>query len=250
MTNRQHALITGGTSGIGLATALALASGGYQVAVCSRSGRLVTDGLTDDERKLADELWVSSCDVSDPDDIERLMAALRERYGRLDAIFANAGVARFERTEQVTPTSIDQTLGINVKGAFLTVQRAMPLLAEGARVVFCGSVVANLGAPHAALYAASKAAVEALTRCLAVELAPRRIRVNCLSPGPTETPIQSKHELDEEGLAEQMAIIGPRLRAGRMADARELAEAARFLLTEASSFAYGSTLTVDGGLEL
>lgn len=249
MTNRQHALITGGTSGIGLATALALAADGVEVAVCSRSGKLVTEGLSSDERTLANELWVSACDVSRPGEVDGLMGAIADRFGHLDAVFANAGVARFERTDRVTEASIDQTLGINVKGAFLTVQRAIPHLADGARVLLCGSAVADLGAPHAALYAASKAAVEALTRCFAVELAPN-IRVNCLSPGPTATPIQTKSDLDADAGAEQMALIGPRLRSERMADARELAKAARFLLGEASSFVYGSTMVVDGGLSL
>lgn len=249
MTTARHALITGGTSGIGLATALALLTDGYEVAVCSRSGELATAGLSREEQVLAEKLWVQRCDVSDADALDAMFERVEGRYGRLDAVFANAGVARFERTEQVTPTSIDQTLAINVKGAFLTVQRALPLLADGARVLFCSSTVAGMGAPHAALYAASKAAVEALTRCLAVELGPK-VRVNCLSPGPTATPIQSKFELDEEAVGEQQALIGPRLLAARMADARELAEAARFLLTEASGFAYGSILNVDGGLSL
>lgn len=249
MTNRRHALITGGTSGIGLATALALVADGHEVAVCSRSGQLVTEGLSDEERKLADALWVSACDVTRPEALDRLMGEVEGRFGGLDAVFANAGVARFERTRQVSEASIDQTLGINVKGAFLTVQRALPLLRDGASVLFCSSAVAGLGAPHAAMYAASKAAVEALTRCLAVDLAPR-VRVNCLSPGPTATPIQTKIDLDEDGVAEQMGVIQGRLRAGRMAEAGELAEMARFLLSSRSRFIYGSTVVVDGGLSI
>jgi NAD(P)-dependent dehydrogenase (short-subunit alcohol dehydrogenase family) len=238
------ALITGGNSGIGLATAALYAAQGAQVLVCGRSEETLAQ---------ADSLQgvtAIGADVSRQADRAALFSEVKSRFGRLDTVFTAAGVARLAAFEEQTPESFAQSFGINVEGSYFVVQGALPFLSAGSSVVFCGSVAGSVGCPFMSVYSATKAAVRSFARSLAVELAPKKIRVNCLSPGPTETPIHGKYGLDQARLEQASALVQGRLQLGRMAQAHEIAKGALFLASEASSFMTGQELLVDGGVSL
>ncbi len=172
---------------------------------------------------------------------------MKERHHRIDSLFVNAGVAQFAPVEQVTPEFFDYQFNINVRGVFFTVKEAIPLLSDGGAILLTSSIAAGAGMATTSIYAASKAAIRSFGRTLAAELAPRRIRVNTVSPGPIETPIFGKLGLSAEqvaGFSNSMTENNPLKRFGRP---EEVAQAALFLLSDASSYTTGSELFVDGG---
>ncbi len=235
----KTALITGGTSGMGLATARRLLAEGAEVVVTGRDkGRL--DAAVAELGARAHGL---AGDVTDLDDLDTLVAALAARYGRLDVVFANAGIGSFQPIDQVTGALFDEVIAANVKAAFFTLQKTSPLLPEHAAIVINASFGLHRGVPGAALYSASKAAVHNLTRTLAAEWAPRRIRVNSVSPGYIDTPAL-RAELSDAAQA-GVAGLSP---AGRVGTADDVAAAVAFLASADAAYVNGHDLRVDGGL--
>ncbi|MDQ2644230.1 MAG: SDR family oxidoreductase [Myxococcota bacterium] len=240
----KTALITGGTSGIGRASAELFHAAGAHVAITGRD----PDTLSRARRELPEELLVLEADVTSASDTAKLARELEQRFGGLDVLFLNAGIARLAPFESSDEASFDAQFAINVKGPFFTLQKLLPLLRPGASVILNTSVADLKGSPGLSIYAATKGAIASLVRTLSLELAPRKIRVNSLSPGPTHTAIQTKFGLPAEAQAAVERDFSAKIPLGRFGDARETARAALFLASAASSFVTGTELPVDGGL--
>lgn len=238
------AVITGGTTGIGLATAKLFQAEGAQVVVTGRSA----GALAEAQKALGTSALVLQSDASRLADVDALAATVREKFGRIDILFANAGIAKFAPVEAVTEEDFDAHFGTNVKGLYFTVQKTLPLIPEGGTILLNASIVSRKGFPGASIYSATKAAVRSFGRTLAAELAPRRIRVNTISPGPVDTPIYSKMGFgaDAQKAFEESMAAGVSLK--RFGQPEELAKAALFLVSDDASFVVGAELFVDGGL--
>lgn len=235
------ALITGGTSGMGLAAARRLLAEGAQVIITGRhKARLdaAVEGLDGGDRVLA-----MRGDVASLADLDAVMAAIRDRYGRLDVVFANAGVASFQPNGEITEAEFDRIVDINFKGVFFTVQKTLPLLADHAAIVINASWTVHRGLPGASLYAATKAAVHNLAHTLAAELGPEGIRVNSVSPGYIETAM-----FHDNVPADAHAAVAAEVAAGRIGTPDEVADAVAFLASGAASYVNGQDLIIDGGL--
>ncbi|HEX5431136.1 MAG TPA: glucose 1-dehydrogenase [Bryobacteraceae bacterium] len=238
------ALITGGSSGIGLATAALFQEQGAQVIVTGRSVKAIDEA----RRVLGNGALALQSDASKLAEVERLAETIRNRFGRVDVLFANAGIAKFRPIGEVDEEFFDEIFNTNVKGVFFTIRCILPLIPDGGAILLNSSVAGRVAAPNISVYAATKAAVRSLGRTLAAEVAPRRIRVNTISPGPVSTPLFLKTGLSpdaaaglEKRLAEQTALK----RAGQP---EEIARAALFLASEDASFMIGAEMLVDGGI--
>lgn len=244
--DQRIALVTGASSGIGLATARALlAAGASRVYLVGRN----TDRLASAAHALGERAVALPGDVASLPDLERICGAVAASGDRLDFLFANAGVAANNQFGGTVPAEYDHIFDINVRGVFFTVQTMLPLLRDGASIVLNASVAGFKGMPNLSLYNASKAAVRSFARSWATDLKPRRIRVNAISPGVTQTPILA-HGLgmDQQALAGLEAYIGESAPAGRTAQPDEIAAAVLFLATDAASYVNGAELCADGGL--
>jgi NAD(P)-dependent dehydrogenase (short-subunit alcohol dehydrogenase family) len=241
------AVVTGGSTGIGLAAAKRFAQEGMSVVLFARSAQQLDEAR--EALRQRDTLVVSG-DVTVDADLRRLFGEVSTRHGRIDVLFANAGIAEWSLAADVTPEHFDRLFAVNVRGAFFTVKHALPLLRPGGAVVLTTSVANCVGAARTSVYAASKAAARSFVRTLAAELLPRGIRVNAVSPGPTETPILAKgaRTLGPEALKEMTTATMSRLPMGRLGKPEEIAEAVYFLASPTSSFVVGQELAVDGGL--
>ncbi len=240
------ALVTGGTTGIGFATARLFAGEGATVIVTGRN----EDTVAAARKELAGSAEVIASDARDRSQIRALIERIRAMHGRIDVLFLNAGIAKFAPIADTDDEIIAEQIEVNYFGPFLTLREALPLLGNGASVIVNTTVVAGRGMPNTASYAASKAALAALARVAARELAPRGIRVNAVSPGPIATPIFGKMGLAGpalKGLQEQMAASVPLQRFG---SAEEVARTALFLASDDSSYVSGQELGVDGGLRV
>jgi NAD(P)-dependent dehydrogenase (short-subunit alcohol dehydrogenase family) len=239
----RTALITGGTSGIGLASARLFASEGARVAVCGRNGKRA--------EAVARELGAThlglACDVTRLADIAAMAHRIGDSFGTLDILFANAGTAFYKPLEEWTEDDFERMFAINVRGQVFTVQQLSPLMGEGGVIILTGSVAPKMGQPNIALYAASKAATPALAKSFAAELIPRGIRTFCLTPGPTDTPLFAKGGLDEAQARAKLEELSKKIPMKRYGRPEEIAEAALFLASDASSFMLGTELVVDGG---
>ena len=238
------ALVTGGSSGIGLATAKRFIADGAQVVITGRNQETLDAALAE----LGERATGVRGDVANLDDLDRLFAYIDKQFGRLDVLFANAGIAPFVPFEAVTEEHLDGLFSINVRGLFFTVQKALPLLSEGASVILNASVVAQSGLPNTSVYSATKAAVRSLGRTLAAELSPRGIRVNVVSPGLIETPLVGKLGLSQDEVEAFGAQIVQRTPLGRLGKPEEIAATVAFLASDDASYFTGADLVADGGM--
>lgn len=238
------ALITGGNSGIGLATAQRFVAEGAFVFITGRRPAELDAAV----QALGSQAFGIQGDVSNLADLDRAMATIKEQKGRLDVLFANAGIAEFAPLDAVTEAHYDKQFDINVKGTVFTVQKALPLLPDGATIIVMASIVGSKGSDSSSIYSATKAAIRSLARTWTTDLKARRIRVNAISPGPIETP-GLNGVADLSGQAEQfkaqMVSVVPQ---GRIGEADEVAKAVVFLASDDSSYITGVELFVDGGL--
>jgi NAD(P)-dependent dehydrogenase (short-subunit alcohol dehydrogenase family) len=238
------ALVTGGTSGIGRATADRLAQAGARVLVIGRPGPRLSEVAEALRGSGGEALPV---DVTDPGALAQVMSEVKRRHGRLDVLVVSAGVSNAPPIGALDVARYDALMDVNVKGATFAFVHALPVLADGASVVFIGSVGGRKGQPGDPLYAGSKAFVRAFARSAGTdpELLRRRIRVNCVSPGPIETPLTHEATSSAEARAYVEDRLVPMRRWGRP---EEVAEAVLFLASDAASFTTGAELTVDGGM--
>jgi NAD(P)-dependent dehydrogenase (short-subunit alcohol dehydrogenase family) len=243
LTNKV-ALVTGGTTGIGLAIAKRFRDEGARVIVTG----LNPQRLGDATRELGPDVLVLPVDLRHRDEAVALIETIRERYERLDILVANAGVGLAAPLEAVTEEQIDEQFSVNVKGVFFAVQSAVPLLSNGGSIVLTTSFLNAKGTPGLSILSATKAAVRSFARSLGAELALRNIRVNAVSPGPISTPFHSKLGLSEAQLEEMAAAIEAQIPLRRFGQADEIAAAALFLASSDSSFMTGAELVADGGL--
>ena len=237
----KKTLVTGGTSGIGLAVAQLLVGDGARVAVTARS----QTSLDSAREPLGGAVGAIRSAAASLPAREALADRLESEFGTIDALFVNAGITRFVPFEAMTEETYDELLAVNAKGPYFTVQKLAPLLVEGSGVVLTTSVANTLGIPMISGYAASKAALRSMTRSLARELLPRGIRVNAVSPGPVDTGILERSMPKEaaDQTRAQMAQGNPMLRFG---EAAEIAKAMLFLAFDAT-YTTGAELPVDGG---
>lgn len=236
-------VVIGGNSGIGLSAAAGFAAEGAQVVITGRDPRTLDAAA----KEIGGALAIRS-DIADLASLDAVMAAVRERHGRIDVLFVNAGIGVFASVREVTEAVWDQVHDVNLKGCFFAAQKALPLISKGGSIVFTGSIGAVLGVPGNAIYAAAKAGLRAVARIYATELVKEGIRVNVVSPGPTETPIINRNvgmsAEAVDGLRQMMIAAVPMHRMGR---AEEVAKAVLFLSSDDASFITGVDLFVDGG---
>src|SRR4051812_34292107 len=238
------AVVTGGNSGIGLATAKEFRREGARVVITGRDARTLGEAA----REIGGDVLALRSDSSNLAEIDELFAAVKERYGRVDVLFVNAGVGKFAPVEETDEALFDQIMDINFKGAYFTVKKALPLLVEGASVILNTSVVAHVGFPNSSVYSASKAALLSLVRTLSADLIGRGIRVNAVSPGPIETPIFGKMGLPSEAVDETKRSFSEQVPLKRFGRPEEIAKAVLFLATSDSSFLVGTEIIADGGV--
>ncbi|WP_145515193.1 SDR family oxidoreductase [Yersinia massiliensis] len=240
----KYALITGGTSGIGLETARQFLAEGATVAITGRN----TTALQAAYLELGERVLLIKSDASNISDQHQLAAHLTEVWPQLDIVYINAGDVTHHPIEKWDETSFERVLSTNLKGPFFLLQSLLPLLANPSSIILCGSASAHIGLPQSSVYAASKAGLLSLARTLSGEWAERGIRVNGLSPGPTQTPALQKLGLsgdEQDKLTEQIRLLVP---IKRMGTPTELAHAAVFLASDESRFVVGTELRVDGGV--
>ena len=235
--------ITGGNSGIGLATAKLFHQEGAKVAITGRDQKTLDEAV----KIIGEGTLAVKADVSKLADIDKFYAQVSAKFGKIDALFANAGIAKFAPASDSSEQLFDETFDINVKGLFFTVQKAIPLLNDNAGIVLNASVVTTKGSPATSIYSASKAAVRSLARTFAAELVDRGIRVNVVSPGPIYTPILEKGGMPQAGLDAFAEQVKTRVPMKRLGAPEEVAHAVLFLASSEASYITGVDLNVDGG---
>jgi len=240
----KTALITGGNSGIGFAAAKTFVQEGARVAITGRNPATLGAAV----KELGEAAVGFTSDASRVTAIGELAAQVGQQFGRLDILFANAGIGRPTPLATTEEGAFDQVFGTNVKGVFFLVQKFLPLLTDGSSIILTGSGSSRNGAPNTAAYAASKAAVRAFARVFSADLAPRRIRVNVVTPGPIDTPIWGRTGAPAAVIENVMKRIAGSVPAGRMGSPEEVARAVLFLASEDSTFMLGSEIVVDGGV--
>ena len=237
------ALITGGNSGIGLATAKQFVNEGAYVFITGRRQSELDAAV----KQIGKSVTAVQGDVSKLGDLDRLFAQIKREKGRLDIVFANAGVATYAPFGTITEEHYDSIFNINVKGLLFTVQKALPLLPDGASVILNASIVASKGFSSNSVYSATKAAVRSFARTWTTDLKDRHIRVNAVSPGPIETPGLNNLLASSGAGEERLKMLSNNVPLGRLGTPDEIAKAVVFLASDDSSYVTGTELFVDGG---
>jgi NAD(P)-dependent dehydrogenase (short-subunit alcohol dehydrogenase family) len=240
----KTALITGGNSGIGLATAKRFVTEGAYVFITGRRHPELAAAV----KEIGSNVTGVQGDVSNPGDLDRLFAQIKRERARLDIAFANAGVARYATVGKITEELYDSIFGVNVKGLLFTVQKALPLMPDGASVILNASIVGSKGLSSNSVYSATKAAVRSFARTWTTDLKDRRIRVNAVSPGSIDTPGLSDLLASSETGQQRRQMISNSVPLGRLGTPEEVAKAVVFLASDDSSYITGTELFVDGGM--
>lgn len=240
----KTAVITGGNSGIGYAAAKKFKANGANVIITGRS--------EDRVQAAADELGVKGivADVANLSALDNLAEQVKNEFGQLDILFVNAGIFAPAPVGQITEEMFDTQMGINFKGAIFTIEKLLPVLKDGASIINLSSINAYTGMPNTAVYAASKAALNAYTRTAATELAPRKIRINSVNPGPVSTPIYGKIDMPEEQVNDFAAAMQNRIPLKRFGQPEDIANLVAFLASDDASFITGSEYNIDGGMNV
>jgi NAD(P)-dependent dehydrogenase (short-subunit alcohol dehydrogenase family) len=239
------ALVTGGNSGIGLATAKRLHQEGARVAISGRNQKTLDEAV----KEIGKDVLAVRADVSKPGDLDKLYAAISQQFGKIDVIFANAGIYKFVPFEATSEALYDELFDINAKGVYFTIQKALPFLNDGASIIINTSIAGQIGLPYGSAYAATKAALRSFTRSLAAALVDRKIRVNAVSPGPINTPEGfARTGLPQEQLDQMVTDIVGKVPMKRIGQPSEIASAVAFLASADASYITGAEVPVDGGL--
>lgn len=240
--NGKIAVITGGNSGIGYASAKDLKDNGATVIITGRSEEKINSA--------SEELGVIGivADVKNLDQIDNLVQQVKEKFGKVDILLVNAGVFIPAPIGLTTDEAYDYQMGINFKGAVFTIEKFLPILNEGASIINISSVLANKGVANTAIYSASKAAMNSYTKVATTELAPKRIRVNSINPGPISTPIYGKIGMSDNDLKTMAETFKNRVPLKRFAEPQEVAKLVTFLASDDSSFVTGAEYNIDGGI--
>jgi NAD(P)-dependent dehydrogenase (short-subunit alcohol dehydrogenase family) len=237
------ALVTGGNGGIGLATAKEFANNGAYVFITGRREPELAAAV----KEIGGNVTGVRGDVSNLDDLDHLFAQIKQEKGKLDIVFANAGVFKLSPFGKITEEFYDSIFDVNVKGLLFTVQKALPLMPDGGSVILNASIVASKGFPSNSVYAATKAAVRSFARTWTTDLKDRHIRVNVVSPGPIETPGMRELLASAEGGEQRLKMMINGVPLGRLGKPEEIAKAVVFLASDDSSYITGIELFVDGG---
>ena len=237
------ALVTGGNSGIGLATAKEFVNEGAYVFI---TGRREAE-LAAAKKQIGKNVTAIQGDVSNLDDLDRLFVQIKREKGKIDIVFANAGVARYAPLGTITEDFFDSIFDINVKGVLFTVQKSLPLLRDGGSIILNASIVGSKGLSSNSVYSATKAAVRSFARTWTTDLKDRRIRVNAISPGPIDTPGLSELLASSETGEQRKKMISTTVPLGRFGRPEEIAKAVVFLASDDASYIAGIELFVDGG---
>lgn len=238
------AVVTGGNSGIGLATAKRFVDEGARVVITARRKKELDEAAVN----IGGNVTPIQGDVSRLEDLDLIYSIIKEKYGHIDILFANAGVGQVAPLEAVSEENFDQQFDINVKGLFFTVQKALPLLRDGGSIILNASIAGRKGFAGFSVYNATKAAVRSFARSWTSDLKDRKIRVNAISPGPIVTPILGKMGLSDEQFAQFETSILAQLPLARVGQSAEIAAAVTFLASDESSFITGVDLCIDGGM--
>jgi NAD(P)-dependent dehydrogenase (short-subunit alcohol dehydrogenase family) len=236
--------ITSGNSGIGLATAKLFHAEGAKVAISGRDQKTLDEAV----KAIGGDTLAVKADVSKLDEIDKFFTQVAEKFGKIDALFANAGIAKFAPVADSNEKLFDETFDTNVKGLYFTLQKSLPHLKDNAGIVLNSSVVNSKGTAQGSVYAATKAAVRSLARTFASELVDRGIRVNVVSPGPISTPIFGRTGLPQAAVDEFIAAIKSAVPMKRLGTPEEVGNAVLFLASPEASYITGVDLNVDGGM--
>jgi NAD(P)-dependent dehydrogenase (short-subunit alcohol dehydrogenase family) len=242
----KTALITGGNSGIGLATAKMFLAQGARVAITGRDPQALQQAA----QSLGGDVLALQCDSSKVSDLEATMAAIQEHWGQLDVLVVNAAIAGPAPFEAVTEAHFDALASVNYKGVFFTIQKALPVLSKQSSVIVTTSISNQMGSPNFSVYASCKAALRSLVQTLGLELIGRGIRINAISPGPISTPMWGKFGLPDEAMQAVKDEVQRKSPIKRFGESEEVAQVAVFLASAESSYIVGQEIVVDGGMSL
>jgi len=238
------AVVTGGNSGIGLAAAKRLQEEGARVAIAGRSKKTLDEAV----KTIGNGVLAVQADVAKLTDVDKLYAEVSKKLGKIDVLFVNAGVAKFAPFAETSESLYDEQFDINTKGAYFTIQKAIPFLNDGASIILNTSVVDDLGSPNTSAYAATKAALRSFARTAAAELVGRGIRVNTVAPGPIVTPIFGRTGLPQEAIDDFAKGVLTQVPMKRFGQPEEVAGAVAFLASQDASYITGVEINVDGGM--
>jgi len=242
----KTALITGGTSGIGLATARLFRAEGARLAITGRD----PEKLAAAQAELGSETLVIRSEAGSLAEIDSLMEQVKNRFGQLDVLFVNAAGGKVAPAELISEAQFDEIMGANFKGAFFTIQKALPLLSGNASIIVTTSITNQLGSPNFSIYGASKAALRSLVQSLSLEFIGRGIRVNAISPGPIATPIFDRFGIPSDAVHAIKGEIERKSPIKRFGTPDEIAKVALFLASDDSAYVVGEEIVVDGGMSL